>query len=184
MKAKVIETGEIIDVLSLYPVVYSRLDCNGKLIEEYDEDELEFINDYNKSKVSDFSFDTLPEEKRLLYSDLFPRLLYGIKVKIYDKNEKGIEYTYETSLDISNINRYISNDNIVIKPYLRDMSSMTKEEDDEYTGTMYVTDYGNFVTSEPTFRTFDWLNRHHFDYRNLINRGLALSAPENLYIIS
>lgn len=44
MKARVIETGEIIDVVSLYSVTYSRLDCNGKIAEEYDEDELEFIN--------------------------------------------------------------------------------------------------------------------------------------------
>ena len=43
MKAKVIETGEIIDVHILYPIIYSRLDGNGKIIEEYDEDELEFI---------------------------------------------------------------------------------------------------------------------------------------------
>ena len=42
MKAKVIETGEIINVQCLYPTTYSRLDCNGKIIEEYDEDELEF----------------------------------------------------------------------------------------------------------------------------------------------
>lgn len=44
MKARVIETGKIIDVVSLYSVIYSRLDCNGKIAEEYDEDELEFIN--------------------------------------------------------------------------------------------------------------------------------------------
>ena len=42
MKAKVKETGEIIEVYSLYPVTYSRLDCNGKIREEYDFDELEF----------------------------------------------------------------------------------------------------------------------------------------------
>ena len=48
MKARVIETGEIIDVVSLYSVTYSRLDCNGKIFEEYDEDELEFINTANK----------------------------------------------------------------------------------------------------------------------------------------
>lgn len=42
MKAKVIETGEIIEVKSLYSPIYSRLDCNGKIIEEYNEDELEF----------------------------------------------------------------------------------------------------------------------------------------------
>lgn len=42
MKAKVKDTGEIIEVHSLYPVTYSRLDCNGKIREEYDFDELEF----------------------------------------------------------------------------------------------------------------------------------------------
>ena len=43
MKARVIETGEIIEVKSLYTPVWSRLDCNGKICEEYYEDELEFI---------------------------------------------------------------------------------------------------------------------------------------------
>jgi hypothetical protein len=43
MKAKVIETGEIIDVCCLYPTTYSRLDCNCKIIEEYCDDELELI---------------------------------------------------------------------------------------------------------------------------------------------
>ena len=42
MKAKVIETGEIIDVKCLRSVIYSRLDGNGKIFEEYYEDELEF----------------------------------------------------------------------------------------------------------------------------------------------
>ena len=51
MKARVILTGEIIEVKSLYPVTYSRLDCNGKIIEEYDEDELEFIPNQNRPKM-------------------------------------------------------------------------------------------------------------------------------------
>lgn len=42
MKARVIETSEIIDVKCLCPIIYSRLDCNGKIIEEYGEEELEF----------------------------------------------------------------------------------------------------------------------------------------------
>ena len=27
----------------------------------------------------------------------------------------------------------------------------------------------------------DWLNAHHFDFRGLIEKGLALSAPEGMY---
>ena len=42
MRAKIKKTGEIIDVCCLYPVTYSRLDYNGKIREEFDEDELEF----------------------------------------------------------------------------------------------------------------------------------------------
>jgi len=45
MKAKVIETGQIIEVKLLYPIIYSRLDCNGKIIAEYNSDELEFLNE-------------------------------------------------------------------------------------------------------------------------------------------
>jgi len=51
MKAKVIETGEIIEVKSLYSPIYSRLDCNGKIISEYDEDELEFLSNPDKPKM-------------------------------------------------------------------------------------------------------------------------------------
>ena len=47
MKAKVKETGEIIDVKCLSSITYSRLDCNGKTIKEYDEDELDFDFDKN-----------------------------------------------------------------------------------------------------------------------------------------
>lgn len=27
-----------------------------------------------------------------------------------------------------------------------------------------------------TLETFDWLNKHHFDYRGLIEKGLAIDA--------
>jgi hypothetical protein len=75
-------------------------------------------------------------------------------------------------------------------PYLRPMSSMTEEEKDEYssfalrehdgylndgmpdyTGKHYVyTDNVNIFT--------DWLNAHHFDYRGLIEKGLAIEVTE------
>ena len=29
----------------------------------------------------------------------------------------------------------------------------------------------------------DWLNAHHLDYRGLIEKGLALEAPEGIYKI-
>ena len=38
-------------------------------------------------------------------------------------------------------------------------------------------------SSELCIKLIDWLNMHHFDYRHLIERGLALEAPEGLYNI-
>lgn len=56
------------------------------------------------------------------------------------------------------------------KPYLRPMSSMTEEEQDEYINTFTV-----------MWDAVDWLNAHHFDYRGLIPMGLALESPEGMY---
>ena len=70
-------------------------------------------------------------------------------------------------------------ENVIRKPYLRPMSSMTEEEKEEYhsiqsdiwkpCGTQY---YDNW-------RSIDWLNEHHFDYRNLIGKGLAIEVNES-----
>jgi hypothetical protein len=49
------------------------------------------------------------------------------------------------------------------------MSSMTKEQLKEFSETFQ----GYNVWSEDTF---DWLNKNHFDYRDLISRGQALNA--------
>ena len=52
------------------------------------------------------------------------------------------------------------------KPYLRPMSSMTEEERKYFRKLAFPYDF------------VDALNKHHFDYRNLIEKGLALEAPE------
>ena len=58
------------------------------------------------------------------------------------------------------------------------MSSMTDVEKHIYTTLMDSTSH--------THRNelYDWLNAHHFDYRGLIEKGLALEAPKELYNIS
>jgi len=50
MKARVIETGEIVDVKRLYPTIYSRLDGNHRIVEEYYDDEIELIGSPDKPK--------------------------------------------------------------------------------------------------------------------------------------
>ena len=86
------------------------------------------------------------------------------------------------------------------KPYLRPMSSMTEEEKEELKSEFcvdirdedngrhterygYVIVYHNFKDESwyIPFEAIDWLNKHHFDYRDLIGKGLALPAPEGMY---
>ena len=68
-----------------------------------------------------------------------------------------------------------------VKPYLRPMSSMTEEEWTEYKSTWKLVEHDLEDTYEPSTESYDWLNAHHFDYRGLIEKGLALEAPENMY---
>ena len=66
-----------------------------------------------------------------------------------------------------------------IKPYLRPMSSMTDDEKKEYVN--FFEDIDGYVYSIDATIEIDWLNAHHFDYRGLIEKGLALPAPEGMY---
>ena len=64
------------------------------------------------------------------------------------------------------------------KPYLRPMSSMTEEEKKELNN---VLEFQYYSDDSCMCESTDWLNAHHFDYRGLIERGLALEAPEGMY---
>lgn len=75
-----------------------------------------------------------------------------------------------------------------IKPYLRPMSSMTEEEKNEWISLMrkeYREQYLHSAVNTsyyeyfPTIESFDYLNAHHFDYRNLIERELAIEVTES-----
>ena len=74
------------------------------------------------------------------------------------------------------------------KPYLRPMSSMTEEERTEYnkfndfgSANLRRYEYKDFILYIPSYERIDWLNKHHFDYRGLIPKGLALEAPKDMY---
>lgn len=134
------------------------------------------------------------EEKQLLLKDLCARLPYGVKLHIPSFSDTPQRLQQISDYETVKINDYVSP--IVIdgvKPYLRPMSSMTEEEFLEYHDIKYnkVTyrnnykriDVGKFhnVGIIPIEDYLDWLNAHHFDYRGLIEKGLALEAPEGMY---
>ena len=120
--------------------------------------------------------------KKLLIKDLCYRLPYGVictdsrhgDSKITDINV-AIEMVYCDDFD-----EYIEIKDC--KPYLRPMSSMTEDKKKEYellANHCIVTSIG-FIHLEAA-PLIDWLNTHHFDYRGLIEKGLALEAPEGMY---
>ena len=117
------------------------------------------------------------KDEQLLLKDLCARLSYGVKVQ-YNNEIYNIDYIsalyMEVKLDIpANYTIGI----FEIKPYLRPMSSMTEEEKERY-HELCDSYYGIYFDS---INSIDWLNAHHFDYRGLIEKGLALKAPKGIY---
>ena len=129
------------------------------------------------------------EDKELLLKDLCSRLPYGVKVKVVNddillyNNEEGFIVGKESINDDCFVIQ-CNNDSYVLsyadfKPYLLPLSSMTAEQKKEY---QYITERWMYDTSYSISDSIDWLNKNHFDYRGLIEKGLAIDATElNIY---
>jgi len=136
------------------------------------------------------------EDKELLLQDLCARLSYGVKILHtgWDCDSDTDFDTIETLIGIDDKFIYtvwdktgdrekhclsVSN----WKPYLRPMSSMTIEEYQEWIKYSKA-DYDCEFQPEPTFDfescilSINWLNKNHFDYRGLIEKGLAIAVTE------
>lgn len=144
------------------------------------------------------------EEKQLLLIDLCPRLPYGVML-YHSTQDKPFELlkirrrwykSYkEDNVELAVNGKYcenIINDHFTLsrfstlKPYLRPMSSMTEEEKKEWErdysfGVVKIPTSNNEYFEIPDYYELEWLNEHHFDYRGLIEKGLALEAPEGMY---
>ena len=142
------------------------------------------------------------EDKQLLLKDLCARLPYGVKAQgIYEEEadyrhpfahaetmEGGVEGIDHIGFDNGEI--YVTIEGMQcelsdVKLYLRPMSSMTKEEQKEFVEFHCVTlcplIMDSCLTIENEGNMLDWLNAHHFDYRGLIEKGLAIEAPKGMY---
>lgn len=116
------------------------------------------------------------EEKQLLIKDLSARLPYGVICQLSYKTTSITE-----KLGLGGLGHFITG-GIKVLPYLRPMPSMTEEERNEF--WKVVDNYGSDSNAFDGFELgddVDWLNAHHFDYRGLIEKGLALEAPEGMY---
>lgn len=114
------------------------------------------------------------EEKLLLLKDLCARLPYGVKVQdeLRRINKLVIGNADLIRLYYNDFSIY-SEKNISL-PYLFPLSSMTKEQKQEY-HKLCDSYYGIYFDS---IDSIDWLNMHHFDYRGLIKKGLAIEVTE------
>ena len=152
------------------------------------------------------------ENKELLLKDLCARLDTNLVCSIYRTDDEGVGYRDEIlhgyckgdiwyefyfreeySIGIDNVSK--------IKPYLFPLSSMTEEQlyklkeitDFRYNhNTLELLEWSETHTTlefwleeVPQYKVievFDWLNKNHFDYRCLIERGLAIDGTGlNIY---
>jgi len=127
------------------------------------------------------------EEKQLVIKDLSARLPYGVMVLV--KGEKYFNEIKEPYIVTLSFGTYLFDDeDITLVPYLRPMSSMTEEEKNEvvklgvcYDGAFHNDVYDVGTSMEEAFLAISWLIERHFDINYLINKGLALEAPEGMY---
>lgn len=119
----------------------------------------------------------LTEGKELLLKDLYARLYYGFFVHRYSDN---------ADIRIDNINTFCHfleySESEDFKPYLRSRSSMTKEEEKEYTEIIVKSQDCSYENNESAATIVnDWYLSKGFDVWGLIPRGLALEASKDMY---
>ena len=119
------------------------------------------------------------EEKDLLLKDIFGRIQYGVKFSFLDiefnnTTHGNLEsFEYDDDKDVIFVIDGIGIYSEHVNPYLFPMSSMTDAQKTEWDYIDYYADHHEAV---------DWLNKNHFDYRELIPKGLAKDATnKNIY---
>lgn len=124
------------------------------------------------------------KEKELLTKDLCSRLdNHSLLVKYGEEDYNIIGISFGRVILVKPFMSMTSASPLIeeVKPYLRPMSSMTEEEKSEYCELQDRFLCSSQYPVTDAFEMFDWLNSHHFDYRGLIEKGLALEAPEDMY---
>ena len=132
------------------------------------------------------------QEKQLLLKDLTARLPYSIIVNFTLGDISFNERVSSVDINENDVQVYakygfmkfpLEGDQEIglsqVKPYLRPMSSMTEKEKLSYYNLLENLHFADGSFYSPDIK--DWLDERFFDYRGLIEKGLALEAPENMY---
>ena len=133
------------------------------------------------------------EEKELLLKDLCARLPYGVKLEFYASATKqtyvctllGLEPEEEEPIIAKTENGYFYMFAGNVKPYLFPLSSMSEEQQKEFDQLIKLelkAINDEIPHTQVTTFEVDFYNKNHFDYRELIEKGLAINATGlNIY---
>lgn len=123
-------------------------------------------------------------------------LSYDLQVKVEGDNEPYTLLSVHPNKDIALIG--IDMDGVyatskvkidTIKPYLRPMSSMTEEEKKEFDNFCVIDEFVWEGKTEIGYKNqaiimsvaINWLLKKHFDFMDLIPKGLAIEVTEENY---
>jgi hypothetical protein len=126
------------------------------------------------------------ENKELLLKDLCGRLPHGVHVEYKDVIYVVLGISHgRLILCKPFMSQTLEYYPLVeeVRSYLFPLSSMTEEQEMEYDATFDTIVYEDGrKDSVMTYKSFDWLNKNHFDYRGLIPMGLVIDCTNlNIY---
>ena len=119
------------------------------------------------------------KDKEILLKDLCARLPYGVKINESTQGDFTVIGLTTERVFTTCETEGCHNDFPIecAKPYLFPLSSMTEEEqrtlDSMCNGVEMVSRLSGLKMFD---KAFNWLNENHFDYRGLIEKGLAIDA--------
>jgi hypothetical protein len=126
------------------------------------------------------------KEIELLLLDLSYRLPHGVKFHYFSEFADGEDPEFDNTITVIDMANWeiLDEDHKEwirvrqIMPYLRPMFSMTEDEKKE---EWELWDIVTKTRNDLHYLYTDFLASHHLDYRGLIEKGLALEAPEDMY---
>ena len=133
------------------------------------------------------------EDKELLLKDLCARLPYGVKMNHIADDEHSPKTLIGVAKDMITLEGHGGYECVDVedyKPYLFPLSSMTEEQKKEYNHWKHEVfvchyEYGDVVEEIELYdspESFEYLIENHFDYRGLIEKGLAIDCTNlNIY---
>lgn len=142
------------------------------------------------------------QDRELLFIDLCGRIPYEVRMfEIEPINDIQSNLTLlsitnkESVICITPSGGVIGSSIDAFKPYLFPLSSMTEEQREEFLNIQteerqillnalieYKSGKYDKIPIIAPYKQIDWLNKNHFDYRGLIERGLAIDATNlNIY---